>query len=505
MKAPDAAPRRPNVVVILADDQGPWAMGCAGNPEIRTPNLDRLARSGIRFDRFFCASPVCSPARASLLTGLMPSRHGVMDWLARGNVDSAAWGVGNDDVAIEYLEGIPAYTDALAAHGWTAALCGKWHLGDAARPQKSISHWFVHTQSGGHYYVNAPMFRDGRIERQAKYLTEAITDDAVAFIERQTGPFCCEVHYTAPHSPWVGCHPQETVDSYADCPFETCPDLPMHPWQVSSAPSGRGPNRRPVLQGYYAAITEMDRGIGRILDALERRNLRRDTLVFFLSDNGMCMGHHGLFGKGNASFPQNMYEESVIVPAIVSRPGSVPEGRVESGLYSQVDWFPTLLDYLGLPDPGRERRPGASFAGVLRGQSLSGREEVVVCEEYGPVRMIRDREWKYVHRYAYGPHELYDLCADPGETRNLADDPGQQTRVRHCRERLDGFFARHADPEIDGARQPVTGRGQLDRVGRRAALPASFAPRHCYQAADGGERDDEHRWGLFPPPADRVY
>lgn len=492
---------RPNVVVILTDDQGPWAMGCAGNPEIRTPNLDRLAASGLRFENFFCASPVCSPARASLLTGLMPSRHGVLDWLARGNIDSAALdGLGQDDTAVEYLRGFTGYTEVLAARGWTVGLSGKWHLGDSGRPQKGFGHWFAHCQSGGHYYTRAPMFRHGRIEVQEKYLTEAIADDAVEFITRAAsrGPFCAEVHFTAPHSPWVGCHPPETVASYADCPFRSCPELPAHPWQVASAPRAQDAQRRLLLQGYFAAVTEMDRGVGRVLDTLERLGIRERTLVFFLSDNGMCMGHHGVFGKGNATFPMNMFEESVKVPAILSQPGHLPQGRVETGLYSQVDWFPTLLDYLGLPDAGRDQRPGVSFADLLRGKPLPGREQVVVTEEYGPVRMIRDRDWKYVHRYPYGPHEFYHLAEDPGETRNLAERPESQARIRDYRNALEQFFRQHADPAVDGARQPVTGNGQVDRVGACAAQPASFNPRHAYMDADGKARPDEHRWGLFP-------
>jgi hypothetical protein len=107
--------------------------------------------------------------------------------------------------------------------------------------------------------------------------------------------------------------------------------------------------------------------------------------------------------------------------------------------------------------------------------------------------MIRDHEWKYIHRYAYGPHELYDLRADPGETRNLADEPQQATRTKHYRDRLEAYFARHADPARDGVRQPVTGRGQLDRVGAGASLPCSFASRHAYS------EPADNRWGLFPP------
>ncbi len=128
-------PDRPNVLFILSDDHGLWALGCAGNPEIRTPNLDRLADEGTRFERFFCASPVCSPARASLLTGRIPSQHGVHDWIREGNVGEGA---------VEYLTGQRGYTEILAGHGYRCGLSGKWHLGDSQVPQKGFAHWYVH-------------------------------------------------------------------------------------------------------------------------------------------------------------------------------------------------------------------------------------------------------------------------------------------------------------------------------------------------------------------------
>ena len=134
--------RYPNIVLVLTDDQGPWAMGCAGNPESRTPNLDRLAATGVRFDNWFCTSPVCSPARASLLTGRIPSSHGVHDWLRGGNMTN-----GNDR-AIEYLAGISGYTDLLAEAGYVCGLSGKWHMGDSLRPQQGFSYWYAH-QTGG--------------------------------------------------------------------------------------------------------------------------------------------------------------------------------------------------------------------------------------------------------------------------------------------------------------------------------------------------------------------
>jgi arylsulfatase A-like enzyme len=462
---------RPNILVILTDDQGPWAMGCAGNAEIHTPNLDRLAASGIRFENFFCASPVCSPARASLLTGRMPSQHGVHDWLAAGNFAGRAPGVhGSDPCAIEYLGGIAGYSDILAAAGYTCGLSGKWHLGDSVRPQKGFSHWFAHREGGGPYY-GAPMIRDGVIRTEDGYVTDVITDDALAFLDGRKEadtPFLCEVHYTAPHSPWAASeHPPEAVERYRNCPFESTPNVPMHPsFRAKHLWDGSDAGRRRSLIGYYAAITEMDRNVGRILDKLDELGLRESTLVFFVSDNGMNMGHHGIFGKGNGTFPQNMYDESVKVPAIMSMPGTLPEGRTETGLHSQYDWMPTLLDFLGLENPEESDLPGRSFARLLRGEPMPGRDSVVVYDEYGPVRMIRDHEWKYVHRYPYGPHELYHLAEDPGENCNLIDDPAVTARIESMRADLHDFFLRYADPDRDGSKLPVTGEGQTGRVGR---------------------------------------
>jgi arylsulfatase A-like enzyme len=445
-------------------------MGCAGNSDIRTPNLDRLAATGLRFDNFFCASPVCSPARASILTGLMPSRHGVHDWLRGGNMrgDLALGGQ-----PIEYLAGLTGYTDVLAANGYACGLSGKWHLGDSHHAQKGFTFWEAHATGGGPYY-GASMIRDGEIVQEPRYVTDVITDNALRFLETRMAepqPFCLNVHYTAPHSPWDRKnHPAELYDAYhRDCPFGSTPDLPPHPWQINSAPLGADPaRRRAELSGYYAAITAMDANIGRILDALERGGRRNDTLVLFTSDNGMNMGHHGLYGKGNATFPMNMYDTSVKVPMLASMPGLTPQGCVNDELLSHYDLMPTLLDLAGLPTPNAASLPGRSFAGLLRGEVSAGCGFVVVLDEYGPVRMIRDRHSKYVHRYPYGPHEFYDLDADPGEMRNLIADPAHARRIETLKAELETWFHRHTDPARDGVREPVTGKGQLGPCGPAA-------------------------------------
>ncbi len=487
----------PNILFILTDDQGAWALGAAGNREIRTPHLDRLAADGLRLENCLCASPVCSPARATLLTGRIPSQHGVHDWIRQGNLDERdlagleGHAFAGDARAIDYLHGQPALTDFLAAGGYTCGISGKWHLGDSLHPQKSFSYWQV-VPYGGSDYFNGPMIVDGRVRLEPRYLTDAITDNALAFLEQQAGreqPFYLSVCYTAPHSPWDAAqHPADLRGLYADCPFESVPELPAHPWAINSAPRGTGERRRELLTGYYAAISGVDRGVGRLLAWLDEHGLREDTLVVFTSDNGMNMGHHGLWGKGNATFPANMYEESVKIPAIFSHPGSLPGGAVSDALLSHYDFMPTLLDYVGLPNPEAERLPGRSFAPLLRGEALEERESLVVFDEYGPTRMIRTRRWKYIHRYPYGPHELYDLETDPGEQHNRIADSGTIETAAALSHELAEWFARYADPRLDGSREAVTGKGQLDLAGAAGSGHPAYGADWWYVDEEGRRR-----------------
>ena len=234
---------RPNIVFILSDDQGAWAMHCAGTSELETPNLDRIAAEGVRFDNFFCASPVCSPARASILTGTIPSRHGVHDWLRSGNVDAERYAeagkenpYGNyadEDEPIQYLMGQPTYTDLLRERGYSLALSGKWHLGDSVHPQHGFTRWFT-IGKGGCFYYHPDIVEDEKITvRHGEYVTDLITDRALDFLDELAGeenPFYLSVHYTAPHSPWgAEHHPRRLIEKYDKCTFDEIPDLPDHP------------------------------------------------------------------------------------------------------------------------------------------------------------------------------------------------------------------------------------------------------------------------------------
>lgn len=465
---------KPNLLFILTDDQGAWAMQCAGNSDIQTPNLDRLAEQGIRFENFFCASPVCSPARASILTGRIPSQHGVHDWIRSGNLDKEGLGEYTDDPyyrsetkPIRYLDGMTTYTDLLAQNGYDCALTGKWHLGDSLSPQHGFAHWYT-IGRGGCFYMRPDVVEDGKLKIENRYITDLITDKAVDYLTQHSpsnAPFYLSVHYTAPHDPWdADQHPAQFVEQYRTCDCKATPDLPIHPWQIPSAPTGTGEERKRLLRGYYAAVSAMDAGVGRILDALEQSGQAENTLIIFTSDNGMNMGHHGIWGKGNGTFPFNFFDTAVKVPFIAVWPKKIPAGRVTPSTCSHYDIIQTLNEVLDLGAELPPNLPGKSFAPVLLGQTETD-NHVVILDEYGAGRMIRNQEWKLIHRYPNGPDELYHLAQDPDETHNLVQDPTCTAIRDQLLGQLEQWYQNYVDPARDGTHEKVTGYGQLDSHG----------------------------------------
>jgi choline-sulfatase len=451
-------PLRPNILFIVSDDQGAWALGCAGNNEIRTPVLDKLAAAGIRFENFFCTSPVCSPARASILTGDIPSKHGVQDWVRVGSMG---------DSRVDYLSGQRLLTDIFSDNGYRCGLVGKWHLGASDVPRPNHVEWYAHQAGMGPYY-DAPMVDGDQPVTVKEYITDNLADRASDFVTREAArpePFWLSLNFTAPHYPWIDSHPKQFTDLYQDCPFDSCPDEPPHPdFAGGSAATAKGrEQRRDSLIGYFAAVTAMDAAIGRVIETIERQGLTESTLVIFLGDNGMNCGHHGIWGKGNGTNPPNMYDTSIRVPCIISQPGRINSGMTSSDLLSGYDIFPTLLEYTGLTEPVGTDKPGHSFLPVLGGGALPEREGIVVYDEYGPVRMVRNTEWKYVHRHPDGPHELFDLVNDPDERVNLIDDPAFAATVESMRAQLVGWFSAYVDPRRDALEKGVTGCGQIGR------------------------------------------
>jgi len=321
------------------------------------------------------------------------------------------------------------------------------------------------------------MVRDGEPASVDEYLTYALTADARSFIATESErdePFFLAVMYTAPHMPWKDNHPTELTELYRDSEFSSCPQEQAHPWQVMSDdhPIGGEHDTHEALVGYFAAVTGVDAGVGSLLEDLEVLGLSESTLVIFSSDNGFNCGHHGIWGKGNATYPQNMYDSSVLVPALFAQPGRIAPNQVSDDLLSGYDLLPTILDYIGIAGTvDRNRDPGRSFASLLLAdESWDPRNAVAVYDEYGPTRMIRTLEWKYVHRWPDGPDELYNLIEDPGERSNLANVIEYQQHAGELRTQLSSWFAKYVEAQHDGESLPVRGGGQISPTGTAGAF-----------------------------------
>ncbi|WP_051791536.1 sulfatase-like hydrolase/transferase [Amycolatopsis jejuensis] len=449
-----------NVLVVLTDDHGQWAAGCYGNSEVRTPTLDHLAGTGVRMANAFTPTPVCSPARASFWTGRLPSQHGVHDYLAGRDPEVAATPWLQDETTLAAL---------LHDQGYVTGLSGKWHLGPVGElPPAGFDFWY---ERSGPVPRPLPCFAPWPTEPEREtpgYDRHAMTDRAVEFLRRRDGerPFFLTVGYFATHSPWLG-HAERLVDSYRGCHFDDIPDDITYPFGRlrSEAVYGTRANPREALAQYYAAVTDVDEQVGRLLDELEAQGLRESTLVVYTADHGLNAGHHGLWGKGNATIPYNMLEESIRVPLILNQPGTLLGGQVRQEPVTHLDTFATIAEHAGVPLPADRRYPGRSFRDLAVGKAIPGWPDAV-HGEYGTTRMIRTPQHKLVRRHPSGPHELFDLAADPRETTNLHACPEHQELVKKLTEDLDRYFEEYTDPRFSGLRAAELPRHNGDEAWR---------------------------------------
>lgn len=502
---------KPNIVLILTDDQGTWSLGSYGNPEVITPNLDTLAEKGIRFDNFYCTSPVCSPARASVMTGKMPSQHGILDWLGGGAINKEEMrdlpipykrslsklaeqpenpdAIGDDEMTtfsmtesyqryslyelshIDFLDKHKTFAEILNEHGYRCGLSGKWHLGSAKEPHRGFDFWEPIIKGGTNYDLGS-FFKDGKPVIKDGYVTDLITEEALRFLDQTSDetPFFLSVNFNAPHDPWLPEeHPQEVLSLYDNCDLSYYPDEPRHPDQDPKRTQPKSEaQKRQYQQVYYTCVTAMDRCVGQIIEKLRQQNRIDNTLVLFLSDNGMNLGHHGIWGKGNGTFPVNMYETSVKVPFIAYGYGVENTQHDCQTLVSQYDIFPTILELAEIPqneiDSYTQGLPGSSMLSLFSGTKTHIRDEVVVFDEYGPTRMVRTQTHKLIYRTPFGPHELYDLQKDPDERNNVIDDVAYACIKSQLFETLSDWFACFSCAQYDGRQFPVDGNGQLERL-----------------------------------------
>lgn len=444
--ADGAAPKRPlNLVLILTDNHSPWTLGCYGNTEIRTPNIDRLASQGTLFERCYSSNAVCSPTRATLLTGLIPSQHGVHCYLRAGGAQVGP----NAYSTIAEFHTLP---EILAEAGYVCGLSGKWHLGDNLKPQEGFSSSCWITKPHGHTqeFYDQEVIEDGRIRKEPKYLTDLWTEHAVRFIEQNHGkPFFLYLAYNGPYglgASLLNASRNRHAEYYAGKDLLSFPREQRHPWLFNNKEYLGNPL---AMRRYAAEVSGVDDGVGEVLQTLTRLKLDENTLVVFTADQGLAGGQSGLWGMGDHTRPLSAFDGTMHVPLIVRHPGAIKPGERSKGLLSNYDIYPTLLDYLGLKEriPTSPKPPGRSFVPTLHGEPLD--EVEAVFFEFENVRAVRTARFKYIERFKQSPNELYDLRDDPGERRNLIDSPEYLVARAELRQQLQRFFAAHADPQYD--------------------------------------------------------
>jgi arylsulfatase A-like enzyme len=433
---------KPNVVFILTDNQGAWTLGCYGNPDIRTPNIDRLAAEGVLFTRAFSSNAVCSPARATFLSGLIPSQHGVHCFL------DGKYMMGPE--AYNTLAEFRTLPKILAENGYVCGLTGKWHLGANLTPQESFSYWITMVHGGTGEFYDLPVIENGQTRKEPRYATELWTEHAIRFIrQNKDRPFFLYLAYNGPYA--LGrllLNPARNRhrEYYEDKQLLSFHRDAMHPWLYNNKQYLNNPVS---IRRVAAETSGVDDGVGEVMATLEELGLDENTLVVYAADQGWMGGTNGIWGMGDHTRPMGAFDGMMRIPLIFRHTGKIsPEGKSDI-MVSNYDFLPTVLSYLGLPDKlqnATPRSPGRDFAPVLLGQEMAWENEVYYEMEY--VRAIRTDQHKYVHR-PEGPLELYDLEADPHEKFNLYGQPDNSTIQEELKGRLDAFFTQYAEPKYN--------------------------------------------------------
>ena len=425
-----------NVVMFMTDDHGAWTLGSYGCKDAHTPHIDKLAAGGARFTRAYACTPVCSPSRMSYITGKIPSQHGVQDWL----LPEDSFG----PKSRRWLEGHTTYSEVLAKNGYMLGMCGKWHMGHDDQPQAGFTYWST-VPGGGGTYRNPDFVHNGSRIQTDRFKTDYVGDSAIEFLGKHGHqPFFLLVPFYAPHTPYEY-QPEEYRKWHENSPLTCFPDTPMNPAQNTSLARMHG-KREPKV-AYSSLITGADANIGRVLAKLDELKIRDNTLIVFTADQGWCGGQHGVWGKGNGTWPFNMCEESLRVPMIWNLPNRIRAGSTLTPLVSSYDFFPTILEYLEIEAPQDKARVGHSYAHLLKGGNSPWKNRLYFEYEY--VRGIRTENLKYVERTEEWPSELYDIEVDPGETKNLIADPKYGTQLQALRKDMHDFFEQAGAPPLE--------------------------------------------------------
>jgi N-acetylglucosamine-6-sulfatase len=422
-----------NVVFILVDDLRHDAFGFAGHPWLETPNLDALARGGVRMRNAFVTTALCSPSRASILTGQYAHRHRVVD--------------NNNPVP----PGTVFFPQYLQRAGYDTAFIGKWHMGgESDDPQPGFDRWVSFRGQGTYLPGKSGLNVDGTRVPQRGYITDALTDYALEWLkQREAGrPFFLYLSHKAVHAEFIPADRHK--GRYRDRPFpapRTMADTPenyegkpmwvrnqRNSWHGVDFPYHSNLNIAEYYRQYAETLLAVDESVGRVIALLRDRKLLDSTIVMFMGDNGFAFGEHGLIDKRTA------YEESMRVPLLMSG-GGLPSGATVDGVAANIDIAPTVLDAAGLEPPMMD---GRSFLPLARGQRVPWRDTLLYeyyWERSFPqtpaMHALRGDRYKYIRYYGlWDTDELYDIQADPLETRNLIRDPAHRKTVQQLNTRL---------------------------------------------------------------------
>jgi len=433
------APRRPNILFFLTDDQPQVCVRAMGNAHIRTPNLDRLAAEGVLFANAFVTTSICCSNRASILSGQHMRRHGIEDFATPLSAEAFA----------------RTYPVLLRKAGYRTGFLGKFAVGSASAelrhlslPEEQFDFWYGFPQG-----IDFRQVVDG----QPRYLTDLMTEKAIEFLRNHPAdqPFCLTVALKEPHGPWNYFDPDVPNDyehavipppaTFTQQSYDALPDF------LQASLGGRGGPRwlanpevyQERTRTFYRLITRADLAVGQIMEAVGELGFDGNTVVIFTSDNGEMQGAHGLAGKWL------MYEESIRVPLIIRDPRlpSQLRGRRCRETALGIDLAPTMLALAGVPAP--KAMQGRDLGPLLRGEPVDWRDDWYYEHTYAhppqhPIPRtegVRTEQWKYTRYTDFDPpyEQLFDLAADPGEEANLAGDPSRAETLAQLRARCDEY------------------------------------------------------------------
>jgi arylsulfatase A-like enzyme len=429
-------PKKPNVLLIITDDQGYGDLGFHGNPQVKTPRLDALAKESVRF-RSFYVQPVCSPTRASLMTGRYAYRTGVVDTFRGRSM------MHPDEVTL---------AEMLGSGGYRTGIFGKWHLGDNA-PLRPIDQGFdealVHRGGGigqasdtpGSGYFDPILIHNGKEERTQGYCSDVFASAAIRFIEADpTRPFFTYLAFNAPHEPLMV--PENDLKPYLGLvPYRGEPGI-GHPLPAKLLAE--------ETAKVYAMVSNVDANVGRVLDRLDALGLARDTIVIFLTDNGPWKAR---YNAGMRDLKGSVHEGGIRVPCFFRWPGTLEAGRVVEPIASAMDLAPTLLEACGVSKPESVAFDGRSLLPLLMGEPVDWPDRTLYFQWHRgdvpqPRRAFAARSERYKIVQAKGiepggmpslPHfELFDMVSDPLETADVAK--GNADVVARMLEGYDGWF-----------------------------------------------------------------